>query len=156
MLICKAILFFGFTLFVVMSALSCGSAICGSRTFANSAALSQHRGHCPHYQEQFRRRRQFLRDSTSSVPPDCVQGPPAKRLKANTSNSFPSMEQVSVFFILVHYEKLIGSPTNRMKSYLLPMLYLRVLEFHLHQEPHPHLTTNSLWNRAHPLVIHIP
>ena len=93
----KAVLFFGFTLFVVMKALSCGSAPCASRTFANSAALSQHRGHCPHYQEQFRRRRQFLRDATSSVFPDYMQEPPTKRLKVNSLNPSPSIVQVSVF-----------------------------------------------------------
>ena len=156
MLIRKAVIFFGFTFLMIKSALSCGSATCGSRTFANSAALSQHRGHCPHYQEQFRRHRQFLRDSTSSVLPDCVQEPPAKRLKSNTLNSSSSIVQVSIFFTPAHYKKLIGLPTNRMKLHLLLIHYLRVLEFRRHQEPHPPLTTSSLWKKTHPLVIHIP
>ena len=85
---------FGLVFIVTMFTLSCSSDTC-SRTFANPGAMTQHRQHCPHYQEQFRRRWQFLRDTTSVNPHESIQDPPTKHMKTNSSNSM-SVVQVSL------------------------------------------------------------
>ena len=85
---------FSLVLTVIMFSLSCGSDKC-SRTFANPGAMTQHWQCCPHYQEQFHQRQQFLRDAASVNPHESLQGPPAKRLKTNSSNESESVVQVS-------------------------------------------------------------
>ncbi|KIM57103.1 hypothetical protein SCLCIDRAFT_29146 [Scleroderma citrinum Foug A] len=55
--------------------------------------MTQHRQRCPHYQEQFCRCWQFLRDAASVNPHESLQGPPAKCLKTNSSNESESVVQ---------------------------------------------------------------